>query len=185
LQGQAVMRGKLLSALSRNEGVAAIEYAFVLPVLMWLIMGTLEYSLVMYASAVLDGAMTAAAREGKTGYVNTTSSLVGYFVGGLLKPSSVSVSYTDTNTSTFNAATDAPTLPSGPCTNNPALANPPSFPLCTETAQTAGDVVVYTATYPWNIMTPFLQNVLGTNGVYTLSSSVVIKNEPYNTGVSR
>lgn len=190
------------------EGAAAIEYAVILPVLMWLVMGIIEYNCIMYASATLEGALNSAAREGKTGYVNATvagvcpspvvngtvspqtqasyiNCLVGYHVGGLLDPTKLQISYNDTNTSTFNAASDTPTVSATPCTNNAALANPPSLPLCSENSQSAGDIVLYTVTYSWNIITPIMQNFLGVNGVYTLTASAIVKNEPYTTGVAR
>jgi Flp pilus assembly protein TadG len=190
------------------EGATAIEYAIILPVLIWLVMGIIEYNCIMYGSAVLEGALNSAAREGKTGYVNATAAgicpspvvngtvspqtqssyincLVGYHVGGLLDTTKLQISYNDTNTGTFNAATDAPTVSATPCTNNAALANPPSLPLCSENSQNAGDIVLYTVTYPWNIITPVMQNFLGTGGVYTLTASAIVKNEPYTSGSTR
>ena len=40
-----------------------------------------------------------------------------------------------------------------------------------------GDVVVYTVSYPWTIMTPIVSAVIG--NTITLSSSTVVRNEPY------
>jgi Flp pilus assembly protein TadG len=194
--------------LRHAEGSTIVEYAIIAPVLMLLILGIVEYNMVMYGMAVLDGAITIAAREGHTGYVNSTSSgtcpspvvngtltpqtqaqyincLIGVHVGGLFDTSKLQISYVDTGSSAFNAASDTPTFPSGPCTNNPALANPPTFPMCTESSQTAGDIVVYTVTYPWPIYTPIVQSFLGSHGTFTLSASAVVKNEPYSIGVSR
>lgn len=193
--------------IRRAEGATVIEYAIILPVLLLLILGIVEYNTVMYAMSVLDGAIIFAAREGSTGYVNDTSSgacpspvvggvvtpqtqaqyincVIGAHVGGLFNTSNLQISYNDTGNSTFNSTTDAPTFPTGPCTNDPTKVSP-SLPLCQENTQSSGDIVVYTATYPWPIYTPLLRAFLGTNGTYTLTASAVVKNEPYNLSSSR
>jgi Flp pilus assembly protein TadG len=179
----------------------------VLPVLLLLLMGIIEYNTIMYAMAVLDGAITAAAREGSTGYVNDTGTgscpspvvagvvtpqtqaqfincFVGLRVAGLLSPSSLAVSYNDTASSTFSSTTDAPTFSATPCTNSPALVTP-SLPLCSESSQNAGDIVVYTVTYPWPVFTPILKPFFGNSSTFTLQASAVVKNEPYNVSSSR
>lgn len=44
----------------------------------------------------------------------------------------------------------------------------------------SGDIVVYTISYPWPVTTPVLGEVMGTDGVLTLTSRIVVKNEPYD-----
>lgn len=186
-----------------HNGATAVEYAIIAPVLLLLLMGTFEYSMLMYASAVLEGSVAFAARAGKTGYVNTSStgSCPSPVVNGTVSPQTQSqylncvavqhskglfdstklqVTYNDTGSSTFSSSADTPTT-AGPCTNNPAMANPPSLPLCSENTQNAGDIVVYTASYPWTIYTPLMRQFLGSNGTVTISSSAVVKNEPYSS----
>ena len=43
----------------------------------------------------------------------------------------------------------------------------------------AGQIVVYTVTYPWPLFTPLVSHFIGTDGIYTLSSRAVVKNEPF------
>jgi hypothetical protein len=44
-----------------------------------------------------------------------------------------------------------------------------------------GDVVVYTVTYPWPIMTPLMKPIIGNS--ITLTARSVVRNEPYGTGL--
>ncbi len=173
-----------------------LEYAVVLPPLLLLIIGIVEYDALIGATAMLDGAITYASRLGKTGYDNTTATgtcpspavggvitpqtqaqfincIVGSRVNGFLDTTKLQIFATDYG-SGFSAA-DQPVT----CTNT--VSTPQTIPLCsTENLGNAGDVVVYTVTYPWQVNTPLLQHFLGSNGVVTISASALVKNEPYN-----
>ena len=44
----------------------------------------------------------------------------------------------------------------------------------------AGDIVVYTVSYPWSLMTPIMSDLIGeSNGTFTITTHAVVKNEPY------
>ena len=85
------------------SGVTAIEFAIILPILMFLFMGVIEFALIMYASGVLDGATVTAARVGRTGYnpagiTATDTQRTDYVYGvlrddisGLLQPGAVQI----------------------------------------------------------------------------------------------
>ncbi len=51
-----------------REGGALIEFAFLAPILLLMVFGTVEMALVMYVQSVMEGATTISARLGKTGY---------------------------------------------------------------------------------------------------------------------
>ncbi len=188
----------------RSEGSTTVEYALILPVLLLFVMGILEYCMIMYASSVLDGATANAARLAKTGYNNTANS--GYcasptqtqsqyitcimqgLVSGLMNPANLTISsksyatfgdigqpepYTDVNHLGHYVVGDPYTDVNG---NGQWDADMGAAGL-----GGAGDIVVYTVSYPWPIMTPIMKNFIGTNGILTLSASAVVKNEPYNT----
>ena len=44
---------------------------------------------------------------------------------------------------------------------------------------TEQQIVVYTLSYPWKLFTPIMSAILGTDGVVTLTSTIVVRNEPY------
>ncbi|HEU5048390.1 MAG TPA: TadE/TadG family type IV pilus assembly protein [Rickettsiales bacterium] len=185
-----------------EQGATAVEYAIVAPILLLLLLGTIEYGLVMYASAVLEGSTNAAARLAKTGYNNTSTSgtcasptqtrqqyitcVIQTRVSGLLKANLLTVSsksysdygnigepepYTDINGVGHYVVGDPYTDINGngqwdSDMGAAGLGGP-------------GDIVVYTASYPWPIFTPMIQQFFGNNGTYTITSSAVVKNEPY------
>jgi hypothetical protein len=39
--------------------------------------------------------------------------------------------------------------------------------------------VVYTVSYPWAVSTPIISNIIGSNGIFTITTHAVVKNEPY------
>jgi hypothetical protein len=43
----------------------------------------------------------------------------------------------------------------------------------------ADQIIVYTVSYPWTLFTPMLSAIIGTNGVVTISTRIVVRNEPY------
>ena len=186
--------------LRADDGATVIEFAVVVPVLLFLVMGIVEYNLAMYATAVLEGATTAAAREGKTGYTAAGQSQQSYIYGivqnrtsALFNPSLLSIS-SKSYAGFADIGQPEPCIspPTAPCPGTPGV----NFVDVNHNGQWdadqgaaglggAGDIVVYTVTYPWTVVTPFLKNILGTNGVFTVTSSSVVKNEPYSTGASR
>ena len=61
------VRRRLLARFTRaEEGVTAIEFAMVAPVLIILLMGIIEFSLMMTAYNVMESATTVSARLGAT-----------------------------------------------------------------------------------------------------------------------
>jgi Flp pilus assembly pilin Flp len=189
---------RLRNILHDMQGAAVVEYAIVLPVLLLLICGIVEYDLVMYGEGILDGATTFAAREGKTGYAPSGESQQTYIYGivqsrvsGFLNPNQLNIS-SKSYASFSGIGQPEPCIPatqSPPC-NQPLVAGQTYVDVnhngqwdSDEGAAGLGganDIVVYTVTYPWHVTTPFLQSVLGVNGIFTLSASAVVKNEPYS-----
>jgi Flp pilus assembly protein TadG len=160
------------------DGVTVIEYAITLPILLLLVMGIVEYSLVMYGSSVLENAVTIAAREGSTGYstpgqteLQTIQGILAARVGGLLNPSQLQINVTD-----YSDWGNA--LPPVICSNTPGP--PPSPPACVQNFGAPKDVVVYSVSYPWHVTTPFLWSLLGadSNGTFEISASSIVQNEP-------
>lgn len=182
------------SLLRNEEGVTAIEFALISPVFMLMILGIIEFSLIMFTAAVMEGATNNTSRLGKTGYVpdgitrqqaiinNVNSKTHGLLDSSHITlttevysnftdvgqpepcispvtapcPGTVGVNFVDVN---GNGTWDADMGAAG-------LGNP-------------GDVVVYTVSYPWPIMTPMMRVILGPT--YTIRTRTVVRNEPYNT----
>jgi len=177
--------------LARNvEGVTALEFAFVAPVLLLLMMGIVEFSLIMFTMAVMESATNNTARTGKTGYVaagltrqqeiiNTVTARTGAF----LDPHKIAITtlvYSNFDKIgqpepciTVRCSTGAANIDYQDINGN----NQWDADMGAAGLGNAGDVVVYTVSYPWPIFTPIIRAFLGST--YTIKARAVVKNEPY------
>ena len=173
-----------------SEGVTAVEFAMIAPVFVLVLMGIVEFSLVMFVTSVMEGATSASGRYGKTGYTAAGSTrqqqiidTVSKRTAGLLNPAQITVTtkvypsfdsinqeepYIDTNHNgnhdTDELYTDVNGNGQWDSSGVAGLGN-------------ANDVVVYTISYPWVINTPIIAKFLGSPII--VSSRTVVKNEPY------
>lgn len=184
---------KNISLLYAQDGASAVEFALISPVLILFVIGIIEISLMMLTQNIMESATFSASRLGKTGYVEsgmtreqtiiqelndrasglldtglvTISSLVYDDFGDVGQPEpfvdanhngvrDIGENYTDEN---GNGQYDSDIGASG--------------------TGAAGEVVVYTVTYPWHIATPIMSAILGTNGTFNLTARTVVKNEPF------
>ncbi|PZQ17829.1 MAG: hypothetical protein DI565_03595 [Ancylobacter novellus] len=176
-----------------DDGSTIIEFAFIAPVLMLLMMGVVELGLVMGGQAVLDNASFIASRTGKTGYADgdksqakTIAAAVQAAASSYLDPSKITITsvaysdydsigpepFTDTNK---NGVWDAGEPYTDVNKNGSYDANPG-----TKGYGGAGQIVVYTVSYDWQLQTPLIKHFLGSNGVVPLKTRIVVKNEPYS-----
>ena len=147
-----------------EAGAAIVEFAMIVPVVITLMLGLIETGLLLTAQGILDGAATSAARLGSTGYtkagVDRSTFLANYVSSqayGLIDPARLQVrakSYS--NVSSIGQQGQGTVGYGGP-----------------------NDVVVYSLTYPWTGITPFLAAAFGN---ITLNATVTVRNEPPVTG---
>ncbi|MFA6279752.1 MAG: TadE/TadG family type IV pilus assembly protein [Bdellovibrionales bacterium] len=151
-----------------ERGVTAVEFALISPVLIMLLVGITEMSLVLLANHLLENATYNASRTGKTGYVaegktqleTVTDTLLSRLSGldPLIDPAKITIT-----TTSYGDLSDIGQPEQG-----------------TESSLgTASQVVVYTITYPWTMFTPLIGNLIGDeNRVINLTSRIVVRNEP-------
>ena len=185
--------GVLRKFRSAEAGVTAIEFAVVAPVLCILIMGIIEFSIIMMVYNVMEGATATSARTGKTDYVDasgdrqqTILDTIANRAGSLIDESKLTVTtkyykqydqigdpepYVDTN---HNGQYDAGE-PFTDINGNGVW----DADMGQSGFGSAGDIVVYTVSYPWAISTPVVSSFLGTGGIFTITTHAVVKNEPY------
>lgn len=163
---------RLVASKSSNRerrGVTAIEFALLAPVLFTFLIGIVEVSLMLLAQHLLENATYNASRTAKTGYVaasktqlETVTEVLHSRLSGLaplLDPTKVSITYT-----TYANLSNIGVTGQG-----------------TESLGTASQIVVYTVSYPWKIFTPIMSSALGhDDGTLTLTSRIVVRNEPYD-----
>ncbi len=152
-----------------KRGVTAVEFALIAPVFFMIMMGIVEVSLVMLTQHLMDNTMFNASRTAKTGYtedgktqLDTVVQQVTTELGSLaplIDVSKISFSY-----ASYGSLTDI---------NQPEAGQ--------QNLGTAQQVVVFTLTYPWHFFTPIIGNIMGdANRDMTLTSKIVVRNEPYN-----
>jgi len=192
--GDAMKRMRLLHRLQREErGVTAIEFAVVAPVLSLLLLGIIEFALIMVVYNTMEGATAISSRLGKTGYVGSTltrqQTILNAIIdrtGSLIDTSKLTV------TSKFYKQYDQINDPEPfiDANGNSSYDAGETYTDINGNAQwdsdmgssgygSAGDVVVYKVSYPWPLATPIMSNLIGLNGIYTITTHAVVKNEPY------
>lgn len=176
-----------------ENGLTTLEFALITPVFLLLMMGIIEFGMIMFTSSVLESATTTTARLGKTGYTapgGTTRQQQIYaniakLAGGFLDAKKVTISaksyqsfdqigqpeaFNDTNHNGIHDPTETYTDSNG----NGKWDSDRG----TDGVGGSGDIVVYTVSYPWTILTPVVNKVIGKT--ITLSARAVVKNEPYD-----
>lgn len=197
-QGQNCGRPRrgLAALWRRREGGALIEFAFAAPLLVVTVAAVIEFGMVMFMNSLMEGAVREASRFGLTGYapvgVSRQQQITNMIVEGavgLVKPEDVTIStlvysnfsgigqpepFVDGN---GNAAYDV-----GETFNDINGNGNWDADMGAAGVGGPGDVVVYTATVEWSLMTRLLDPVFGDSGKMTLEASTVVRNEPYNAG---
>ena len=190
----------ILRRLRRDDtGATAIEFAIVSSVFFILMFGIIEYGMIMLTKVAIESATNQVGRSASIGTVcagcaNRVDSIrqsIASKTAGLVSPQSVSV----TSAVVSNPTTATPPIPDI-CLDNPANPYPAT---CTSWVNNdgvngyqqtgglgagsigvAGDLVEIRVTYLWKVLFPVFQSSFGTNGVLTITSSTVVKNEPFN-----
>lgn len=179
-----------------TRGVTAIEFAFSAPVILLFLMGTIEFAYLFMANNMLENAATHAARTGKTGYTETGLTREEYMlqqisnrINGLMDPTKLTME--SKSYDTFDDIGKAE--PYLDANHNSQYDTGETFTdsngnggwdadMGLEGLGNSGEVVVYDFHYDWQMMTPFLQNLLANNGHFLISTRIVLKNEPYSDG---
>ena len=151
----------------KTRGTTAVEMALVAPVFFLMLIGLTEISMVMLVQHLMENAAYNATRLAKTGYAANGKTQLQTVTGvldselsslkGVIDPNKITM--TSTAYSDFNNIGQAGQGASG--------------------MGGCGQIVVYTISYPWKIFTPMMSAIIGTNGTLTISSNIVVRNEPY------
>ncbi len=163
---------RLLSSRTQRSqserGVTSIEFALIAPLFVMLLVGITEMSLIFLANHLLENATYNASRTGKTGFVTegqtqleTVTGVLLARISGLdplLDPAKLTIT-----TTSYGSLSDIGQPDQG----------------TEESLGAASEVVVYTITYPWQMFTPLIGNLIGDeNRVINLTSRIVVRNEP-------
>ena len=149
----------------KQRGATAVEMALITPVFFMLLIGITEMAMIETAQQLLENAAYNTSRLAKTGFVTsgqTQAQTVSQVMSQELQSfgnfiNTANVTMTETSYNSFAGIGTGGTSGMG----NPT------------------QIVVYTISYPWKLMTPMIGNIIGTNGIVTLTSRIVVRNEPY------
>ncbi len=184
--------------LRRNEdGATLVEFALIAPTLMLFVMGIIEVAMVLFVSSLLEGSVREAGRYGITGYVYQgfdriaiIRKIVEQNTIGLVDMEKVKIEtltyqsfsavgqpepFSDTN---GNGQRDA-----GEAFNDVNGNGTWDDDMGVNGAGGPGDIVVYTITYDWPLLTTFLGDLMGRAGIMQLSASYAVRNEPWDIGI--
>lgn len=188
---------RLLNRFRRSErGTAVVEFALVAPPLFLLVIGMFEVAMLMFINVSVEGGLKEAARWGITGQepadedVSREDQIVRIIENntfGLIELTSADVgvkaydSFSDVGKpepfvdgTPFNGIRDegetyTDVNGDGEYSEDQGKIGAGQF----------GEVVQYTVHYVWGLMTPYLSDLMGQDGVIHMSASVVVQNEPY------
>jgi Flp pilus assembly protein TadG len=180
-----------LRALIRcDRGATALEFSLILPALLLFIVGSIEAAIILFIGSSIESAVLEASRYGITGTEVGMSrqdrimAIVESRTYGLLDMDAV-----DMETLVYDSFEDigkpeplTDTNGNGSWDDGEAFIDVNGNGVWDEDMGEAGlggggAVVVYRLTYPWGVVTPILQQVLG--GTVTHVSSIALKNEPF------
>lgn len=186
-------RHLLISLLQEDDGASALEFALISPVLLLMTIGIIEISLMMLTQNVMESATFVASRLGKTGYIanqmtreETILQALHDSAEGLLDTTKVTIA-----TESYNEFGDVgDPEPFVDANANGVHDNGENYTDVNANGHydtdmgaagegNSGQVVVYTVSYPWHVVTPILSAIVGDHGVFSLTARTVVKNEPF------
>jgi Flp pilus assembly protein TadG len=184
----AVKARKSMSLLRRfivrRDGATAVEFALIAAPFLALMFGILELGMVFMVSTTLDNATDTAARQIRTGQVQTGGGTVATFKSTICDHMAWLGSSCDANlylqVQTFPKFADvAVTDPSTQAALDDMKTDPSKYfvPGGPE------DIVVVRAYYEWDLITPLLNDGLGNlpGGKRLIMSTATFRNEPYES----
>ena len=177
-----------------TRGVSVIEFALAAPVVFLVVIMLLEFAMMMFVQALLEGGVREAARYGVTGYVSAGVSredqiraIVAKNMTGLVDMSAATVTelvyptfsdigkpepFTDVNGNGIRDPGEPFTDVNGNGTWDADMGIPD--------AGGPGDIVLYTVKVTYQPITPVLLPLFGIDGRIPMQASVAVMNEPYN-----
>lgn len=184
---------RFVRRLHTDEGGAtAIEFGVVGVALMFMIFGIVEFSAAMTVGNSLEAATNMSSRLGKTGYVDeeaqqtqeeTILAEVERRVGPLIDMSKIKLTHEVFNDFRSLTTPDIFTDNNGDGdTDDPGEwtdVDADGFRDGAEGTGGSGNIVIYRISYPWEVMTPAFNRLIGNHGIITLTAYSVVKNEPY------
>lgn len=156
----------VLNRKHKTRAATAVEMALIAPVFFLFLIGTVEMGLMFTAQQLMENAAFNTSRLAKTGFVATGKTQLETINEIMVRELSSYGSMFDSTKITLSSVSYDTFSSAATGTGGTAGLG------------TAEQVVVYTMTYPWKLFTPMLNDIIGTGGYRTLTTSIVVRNEP-------
>lgn len=174
------------------RGVTSIEFVIIAPVMILLTFSILEFSMMMLVTNIMESATSLSSRLGKTGYSDAGLSREDTILASIERRAGVLIETDDLTITSkfyeqFDQIGDAEPWNDSNGNGNPEVGEYSDINVNGQYDADLGqagygnadDIVVYTVSYPWNVVTPIMRELIGEEGVYTITTHAVVKNEPY------
>ncbi len=171
-----------------TQGVVALEFALIAPVFLYLLMGILEVSILLFANSVVDGAAQSAARKIRTGEAQQSGDTEATFRTELCAGITTIYDCDDimlnvSSHSTFSSVTipDVKINENGDLVYEDGDDDASNDVLYTASVSAGGasEISVVHVIYSWDFATPLIGNLVGDGSSISLFTTVVFRNEPY------
>ena len=185
---------KLRSFKRDTRGSTLMEFAFGAPILLTVILASMEFGAVMLTSTLMESSLREAARFGITGQQPDNATRLEHIIDivdertlGLVDMSQAQVdilvypSFSDIGRGEDYVDGDANgSYDIGETFTDENGNGVWDADIGAAGSGASGDIVVYRMRYDWQSMTPFASHFLGNDGILNLAASIVVRNEPWD-----
>lgn len=197
-----VIRSRLTNLVRRfgrsRDGAMAVEFAFGGLTLIWMLVGIIEFGIILFTTTLMEGALREASRYAITGQepdpdarlaailaildkktlglVDIDAAQVDILVYPSFSTIGQGESFTDGNgNGEYDAGETFDDINSnGLWDADIGVAGPGD----------ASEVVLYRLEYNWSLMTPLMGKLISDNGTIPLRASIAVRNEPWDTATA-
>lgn len=176
-----------------RSGVSAIEFALAAPPALLAACGVIDISMVMFVSTLAEGGLREASRLGITGYAPVGVSRQDRILQVLSEHTIglIDMATTDVAFRVYRGFEDiGKPEPYVDANGNGSYDTGESFndingngvwdaDMGAAGVGGPGDVVVYTMSYDWTVLTPLVASLFGDHGKIRMNASVAVRNEPW------
>lgn len=177
-----------------KAGSTLMEFAFGAPILVTVMLASMEFGTIMLTNTLMESSLREAARFGITGQqpdgvtrLERIIEIIDERTLGLIDMSEAQVdvlvypSFSDVGRGEDYVDGNANgTYDPGETFNDENANGQWDSDIGAAGSGASGDIVVYRLHYPWQTMTPFASHFIGDNGVLGLNASIVVRNEPWD-----
>jgi len=176
----ARLRGVLTRFSRGRDGSTAVEFAMLAMPFLGLLFGIVELGMIYLISTTLDNATTDAARQIRTGQLQTAGGATATSFGTEV---CTEMSWLGSNCAA-NLSVDVRTFTTFSSTSIPDPITNGQFTTSSLVFQMGGpgDIVLVRTYYPWQLVAPFLDGSVARlgNGKTLIESATTFRNEPYS-----